>query len=76
MDELPTTIKQIKNYNSTCNNFRYMRLPWGKYKGKTFMEVPDRYIVWGLKKLAQSNVLMPAFVAEFNVRGLTEKDLK
>lgn len=41
-----TSKKQIKQYNRNETDPRYMRMPWGKYRGYFMKDVPINYIKW------------------------------
>jgi uncharacterized protein (DUF3820 family) len=52
------------------NEYKYTRMPWGKYKGRYLCEIPDDYILWAVKNWSDK-ATAEMFVVEMARRNIT-----
>ena len=40
------------------DEYKYTRMPWGKYKGRFLKEIPDSYLIWAARAWQDQGVAM------------------
>lgn len=59
----------MATHGNTNNEYKFTKMPWGKYKGRFISELPDDYIKWCIVNWKDQGIAY-MFVAEAQRRKL------